>query len=126
MATEPISATGVSLILTGMVGTALGPIYGPAVLMIFAAIIGGMIALGSTKTESKWESFRFMVIAVGLSLTLTGIAIWWLERYTPIPGNIALMPVSCIFAMTRNRILWLIDKLLAYGVSKLTGREETL
>lgn len=126
MATEPITATGSTLVLTGVIGTALGPLYGPAVLMLFAALIGAMLALGGTTTANRWEATRFIAVAVGISIVFTGAAMWALETYTKFPSNVALMPVSCLLAASRNRILWLIDKLLGWGMSRITGKEETL
>ena len=125
MATEPITITGAPMVVTGLLGTLLGPVYGQAVLMLFAALVGAMLALGSVKTENRWESVRFLGVAVGISVVFTGATMWAVETYTPLPSNIALMPVSCLLAATRNRILWVIDKLIGWSMSKLTGKEET-
>ena len=125
MAAEPVTVTGSTLVLTGVLGTALGPSYGPLVLMVFAALIGAMLALGATATSTRWEAVRFICVAMGISIVFTGAAMWLLETYTKFPSNVALMPVSCLLAASRNRILWVIDKVLGWGVSRITGKEET-
>lgn len=117
MATETITAGSSAFIITGAAAAMLGPIFGPAVLMLFAAVIGGLLALRSEKTDSKLEAFGFICVAVCLSLALTGTGVWLVERFTPIPGSLAVMPVACGFAAARNLIIDFISKMLDAVVS---------
>jgi hypothetical protein len=75
MATEPISAGSSAYIVTGAIGALLGPVYGPVVLMFFAATIGALLALGNTKVEDKFEAARFLAVAIGLSMPVLPHAI---------------------------------------------------
>lgn len=122
MAAEPVTATSSAFILTGAVGAALGPIYGPAALMLFAAIMGGMLALSGVATATKWEAARFVLVAVGLSLALTGSGVWLVEKFTPLPGSLALMPVAFGFSAARSKILDTIGKLLDVFVNIVSKR----
>ncbi len=111
MAIEPTTASS-AYIVTGVVGALFGPLYGPLVLMAFAALIGALLALGNTKVESKSEGVVFLLVAVLLSLALTGTGVWIVERFTPLPGSLAIMPVAFTFAAARNLIIGFIGKLL--------------
>lgn len=114
MATEPVTASSSAYIMTGLIGAIAGPIYGPAVVMFVAATIGGMLALQATKIEppSKWESTKFLLVAIGLSVSLTGAGVWAVEQFTPLPGTLAIMPVAIFFGAARNKILDTISSLL--------------
>ena len=111
MSAEPLS-TSSAFIVTGAVGSLLGPVYGPVILMLFAATIGALLALGNTKIDGQWESARFLAVAIGLSMVLTGFGVWVVEHFTPLPGSLALMPVAFAFAAARNMIIDFIGKLL--------------
>lgn len=125
MATEPIAAGSSAYIITGAMGAIAGPVYGPAVLMLFGAVIGALLSLQGTKTEGSWEAVRFFAIAVGLSLTLTGAGVWMIEKFTPLPGNIALMPVALFFAAARNMIISAIQKIIDRLVTLTPGKGDT-
>jgi len=124
MATEPLSAGSSAYIITGAAGALAGPVYGPAALMIFGAVIGALLALQGTKTDSNWEAVRFCLIAIGISLALTGAGVWAIEKFTPLPGNIALMPVALFFAAARNMIIGAIQKILDRLVTLTPGKGE--
>jgi NADH:ubiquinone oxidoreductase subunit 6 (subunit J) len=125
MPTEPVSAGSSAYILTGAVGAVLGPIYGPAVLMLFAASMGAMLALSREKTDSRWQAAQFIGVAIGLSLALTGSGVWLVEKFTPLPGSLALMPVAFGFAAARSMLLKfigdLLDSIVGLFVKKLGG-----
>lgn len=96
----------------GIIGALLGPVFGPLVMLLFAAVMGGLLAMGRTSTHTRWEGVRFLAVGVGISLVLTGLAVWLVERYTTVPGNIALMPVAFIIAASRNSLLGFIERAL--------------
>ena len=96
----------------GIIGALLGPVLGPLVMLLFAAVMGGLLAMGRTSTHTRWEGVRFLAVGVGISLVLTGLAVWLVERYTTVPGNIALMPVAFIIAASRNSLLGFIERAL--------------
>jgi hypothetical protein len=96
----------------GLVVTILGPVLGPLALLLFAAVMGSMLAMGRVATMTRMEGLKFIAVGVGISLVLSGFAVWLVEKYTAIPGNIALMPVSFAIAVARNSLLGLIDKAL--------------
>lgn len=98
--------------LVGLLAAALGPVLGPLVLLMFAAVMGGMLAMGRMGAMTRWEGFRFIAVGVGISMVLTGSAVWAVQTYTSIPGNIALMPVAFLIAAMRNSLLTVMDKLV--------------
>lgn len=96
--------------LTGIVAAILGPILGPYVLIVFGAVVGSLLAMSRTTTATRWEGAKFVGIGVLVALAITGPAIWAVERYSAIPGNVALVPVAFIIGAARNSLLVLIDK----------------
>lgn len=106
--------------ITGAVAAFLGPVLGPLVLLLFASVMGGLLAMGRVTTMTRWEGVRFVAVGVGISLVLTGFAVWAVEAYTSIPGNIALMPLAFAIAAARNAILDLIETLVA-GAGRFLG-----
>ncbi|MCY1168499.1 hypothetical protein D9M73_84960 [compost metagenome] len=100
---------------TGVVAAALGPVFGPMALLVFAAVMGSLLTMSRTTTATRWDGFKFLAVGVGLSLVLTGAAVWAVEKYTPVPGNIALMPMAFLIAAGRNSLLGLIE--LAIGAA---------
>ena len=98
--------------VVGFVATLLGPILGPLALLIFASVMGALLAMGRVTTMTRWEGLRFVVVGVGISMVLTGLAVWLVEAYTPIPGNIALMPVAFAISLARSSLLGFIEKVL--------------
>jgi ABC-type enterobactin transport system permease subunit len=107
--------------ITGVVGAILGPILGPLALLMFAAVMGGLLAMGRMDTMTRWEGFRFIAVGVGISLVLTGFAVWMMETFTMVPGNIALMPVSFAIAATRNSLPGLMEKAMEFVANLLGG-----
>jgi len=120
---EPATSTS-AFIITGVIGALLGPLYGPFVLMFFAALMGGMLAMSRAETSSKLEAVRFLFVAVGVSMVLTGAGVWAIEQWTALPGNIALMPVAFAFAAARNSLLSFIDKILEALISIFQKRSD--
>ena len=106
--------------ITGAVAALLGPVLGPLALLLFASVMGGLLAMGRVSTMTRWEGVRFVAVGVGISLVLTGFAVWAVETYTTIPGNIALMPLAFGIAAARTSILELIDTLVASAARFLT------
>ncbi|MCY1167118.1 hypothetical protein D9M73_70750 [compost metagenome] len=98
---------------TGVVAAALGPVLGPFALLLFAAVMGGLLSMSTSTTTTRWEGFKFLAVGVGISFVLTGAAVWAVERYTNVPGNIAFMPVAFFIAAGRSKLMGLID--LAIG-----------
>lgn len=96
--------------LTGIIAAFLGPILGPMALVLFAAVMGGLLAMSKTPTPTRVEGIKFLAVGVGIAFVLTGAVVWAVERYTPIPGNIALAPVAFFIAAARGALLTLIDK----------------
>lgn len=98
--------------MTGAIGAWFGPVYGPAAMMLFGAILGGLLGLSEVKTESKMEGFYFLLVSVGISLALTGVGVWIVEQTTTLPGGLALMPVSALLAAGRSKIIGFLGGLL--------------
>lgn len=104
---EPTSSV---FVVTGIVAAILGPIVGPLVMLLFAAVMGGLLAMSRTITTTRWEGFKFLMVGVGIAFVLTGSGVWLLERFTSIPSNIAMMPVAFVIAAARGSMLSIIDK----------------
>lgn len=109
-----------AFVVTGAIAAVLGPVLGPLVLILFAAVMGGLLAMSRTTTATRWDGVKFLAVGVGISLVLTGAAVWAVEKYTPVPGNIALMPVAFVIAAARTSLLGLIETAITAAGSALT------
>jgi len=105
---------------TGVIAALLGPVLGPLAFVLFAAVMGGLLAMSRTTTTTRWDGFKFLAVGVGISFVLTGLVVWAVQEYTPVPGNIALMPVAFLIAASRNSLLDLIDKAIEAAGSFLS------
>ena len=124
MATEPISSTSAAVVLVGAIGSLFGPTWSPVVLMFIGSLIGALAMLGRTKTNSNKEIALFLSISIGLSFVLTGLGVWLVERWTPLPGNIALMPVACFFAVAKDKIVDMVDPILKWFSGRMFGQKD--
>lgn len=105
MVNEPI----IPIVATGFLTALLGPILGPYALIAFGAVVGSLLAMSRTPTATRIDGLKFIVIGVLVALVITGAAVWAVEKYLGIPGNIALLPLSFVIGASRNSLLSLID-----------------
>lgn len=90
----------------------LGPILGPYLLIVFAAIAGAGLALQVEKPLNRWEGIKFLALSTLVALLLTGPLAWLVEKYTDVPANVALIPVAVVLGLARTRLAPLIHRLL--------------
>lgn len=109
MAAEP---TQVPIAITMLVATTLEPSVGNYVLLIFAALTGGLLGLSKAGVATRWEGARHLALSVAMSLVLTSAGVWLVQRYTALPGNMALMPVSFFIAASKDFLLGFIQGVL--------------
>lgn len=109
MVHEPTTTT---FIVTGVVATVLGPVLGPYALIMFAAVVGSLLAMSKTPQATRLAGLKFIAVGVLVALTITGAVIWAVERYTDVPGNVALMPVAFIIGAARLYLLTFIERCL--------------
>lgn len=106
---EPGTAT---FIITTTAVALLGPVLGPNALIVFAAVVGGLLAMSRTPLSTKVEALKFVAVGVLVALVLTGPFVWAVSTYTPVPGHVALVPMAFILGAARNGVLTLMDKCL--------------
>jgi hypothetical protein len=104
---EPTTSAYVAM---GAVAMMLGPVFGPFALLLFAAAAGAMLAMSKAPSMTRWQGVRFILVGMAIALALTGLAVWLVERYTPIPGNLALMPLAFAISAGRDFLLKLIER----------------
>jgi hypothetical protein len=107
MTTEPSSG---AFIVTSAFIALLGPVLGPFALLLFGAVAGSMLAMGKAASMSRWDGFWFVMVGIVISLSLTGLAVWAVERWTAIPGNLVLVPIAFALSAGRDYILALIKR----------------
>lgn len=101
----------------------LGPIVGPYVLIVFAAMAGSGLALTVERPSSRWEGAKFLVVSTLVTLLLTGPLAYVVEKYTLVPANVALIPVAVGLGVARTKLVPFIHRLLdaiAAGASALS------
>lgn len=101
-----------AFILTSAFIAVLGPALGPFALLLFGAAAGSFLAMSKAPAMTRWEGARFVFIGMGLSLALSGLCVWLLERFTAIPGHLALVPVAFVIAAGRDHILGLVERII--------------
>ncbi len=90
----------------------LGPTIGPSALLIFAAVIGAALAMSKERGKdeapmTRWEGVKYIALGACVSLVLTGLCVYLVQRYTDIPANIALMPLAFFIALSRGELVGL-------------------
>jgi magnesium-transporting ATPase (P-type) len=63
-----------SFIIAGAVATALGPVFGPGVLIAFGAVAGSMLALSKATTSNWRDALKFILVGVFIAIAITGAA----------------------------------------------------
>jgi hypothetical protein len=105
--------TTITFVLTGgaaSVASWLWPDLGKYALIFFGAVVGSLLAMSKRPTPTRWDGIKFIAAGVALVMVFNGLAVWALEKYTPIPGSVAMMPVAFVIAVKREALLGLIDK----------------
>lgn len=107
---EPDFSLALSLV-TATIGL-LGPTLGPFALLIFAAVIGAALAMSKERGKdeapmTRMEGARYILLSACVSLVLTGLCVYLVQKYTDIPGNIALMPLAFFIALSRGELVGL-------------------
>lgn len=95
----------VSFSLLGAVVAVLGPALGPYALIVFAAFVGCLFALGAEPTKTRTDGLKYMAMGVLAALLFTGPALWLVEKYLDVPAHIALTPVALALGACRNKLL---------------------
>lgn len=102
----------VSFSLLGAAVALAGPVLGPYALIVFAAAVGSALALSVEKPSSRWEGLKFLLMGALIALLITGPIVWAVAAFTPVPANIALVPVAFVLGAARNQLLSLIKQAL--------------
>lgn len=98
--------------LVGVFTIWLGPIVGPYLLIVFAAVAGAGLALQVEKPTTRWEGLKFLTLSTLVALLLTGPLAWLVEKYTDVPANVALIPVAVVLGLARSKLVSLTHRLL--------------
>lgn len=99
-------------VLTSAAVALLGPTLGPFALVVFGAVAGSFLAMSKVGTMTRWQGVVYVFVGVVLSLALSGICIWLLEKHTAVPGHLALVPVAFVIAAGRDQLLELVKRIL--------------
>jgi hypothetical protein len=107
----------VTFTAVGGAAAILGPVIGPFALVLFAAVMGGMLAMSKERGKddlpmTRLEGVQFVAVSAGVAIVLSGFCVWLVERYTDIPGNIALMPVAFFLSLGRGFMLGLVERIV--------------
>lgn len=89
-----------------------GPVIGPYALVVFAAAVGCALVMSTEPMSSRMDGVKFIAMGTAVALLLTGPVLWAIQKYTDIPGNIALVPVAFVLGLARNKLVSLINQAL--------------
>jgi hypothetical protein len=104
--------TTITFVLTGGAASVVSwiwPDLGKFALIFFGAVVGSLLAMSKRPTPTRWDGVKFIAVGVALVMVFNGLAVWALEKYTPIPGSVAMMPVAFLIAAKRDSIMPLMD-----------------
>lgn len=91
---EPVSTSAAGISLAALAVAIAGPLAGPYVLIVFAALAGALWPLSAAETMTRkaggWLLVRCTLTAVVLTAALSQV----LQRQYSIPVNEALAPVA--------------------------------
>lgn len=99
-----------TIIVTGAVTAALGPLLGPLSLIIFAAVAGSALAMRRVKMESLWHGAWFILVGVLTALCLAGSIAWALDHYYDVPWHVTLLPSSFLISLGRNVLQPMVER----------------
>ncbi len=105
--------TTITFVITGGAATFVSVVWpdlGKYALILFGATVGSLLAMSKRPTPTRWDGVKFVGVGVAIVMVFNGLAVWALEKYTPIPGNVAMMPVAFVIAAKRDALLPLMDK----------------
>jgi hypothetical protein len=108
---EPTSTGSAAYVVVGGFIAVLGPVLGPFAMLLFAAAMGALLAMGKAGSMTRWQGAAFVFVSMAISLALTGVVVFIVEKYTPIPGNLVLMPIAFVFAAGREFLLDLVKRI---------------
>ena len=118
---EPITSTAGSASLAVVAVALLGPLAGPYVVIVFAALAGSLWALSSTQTITRsagaWLVLRCTTLAVVLT---SGVSEYLASAYGVAPGD-SMAPVALAIGALGNG--WKpVFSALSDGVAMLAAR----
>jgi hypothetical protein len=111
----------VSFSLLGAAVALAGPVLGPYALIVFAAMVGALLALSKASTDGHWAGLRYVALASAIALLITGPICWALATYLGVPANIALIPVAFLLGAKRDALLDFLNQLLDAAAAAFTS-----
>jgi len=100
MAAVETAAGGASL--TVIFVALLGPMAGPYVLIVFAAVAGAMWPLSAARTDTRWQGFWLLLRCTAMALVLTSVISGVVEQLWGLPVSEGLAPVALVIGAMGN------------------------
>ena len=123
MAAVETAAGGASL--TVIFVALLGPMAGPYVLIVFAAVAGAMGPLSAASTETRWQGFWLLLRCTATALVLTSVIAGLIERLWGLPVSEGLAPVALVVGAMGNgwRPVFVAIAAIVQGIADKGGRK---
>ena len=123
MAAVETAAGGASL--TVIFVALLGPMAGPYVLIVFAAVAGAMWPLSAARTDTRWQGFWLLLRCTATALVLTSVIAGLIERMWGLPVSEGLAPVALVIGAMGNgwRPVFVAVGAIVQGVVAKGGRQ---
>lgn len=123
MAAVETAAGGASL--TVIFVALLGPMAGPYVLIVFAAVAGAMWPLSAASTETRWQGFWLLLRCTATALVLTSVIAGLIDRMWGLPVSEGLAPVALVVGAMGNgwRPVFVSLATIVQGMAEKGGRK---
>lgn len=123
MAAVETAAGGASL--TVIFVALLGPMAGPYVLIVFAAVAGAMWPLSAARTDTRWQGFWLLLRCTATALVLTSVISGVVEWLWGLPVSEGLAPVALVIGAMGNgwRPVFISLAAIVQGVIDKGGRQ---
>lgn len=123
--TEPTTSTAAihgSASLLGALVIAFGPILGPWVAVVFAAVVGSLWTVGKVETETRQQAVLVWARTVLTACVLTGGCAVLMGAYTTAPMEYLLPLTAFVLGMMGDKFESLKDGVVSRAKSWLGGQ----
>jgi hypothetical protein len=125
---EPLSGTTTAAASAGILAlliASFGPLGADVALVVLSALTGAIVSLTATKTLSFWQSFRFIIVGILVSLVLAWALSSLLISWVPaLAGPYTPSMIAFILGFGSDKIPVIANSIISRIKGKISGDEK--
>jgi hypothetical protein len=125
---EPLSGTTTAAASAGILAlliASFGPLGADVALVVLSALAGATVGLTAMKTQSFWQSFRFIIIGILVSLVLawalSGLIVSWVPA---LAGPYTPSMIAFILGFGSDKLPLIANSIISRFRGKVSGDEK--